>query len=482
MTGPGDAVQATFWPGGRVPADAHLAPWGPNDLVTVMAALGSPPGTPAQLATVVPASARARRKVVAGEVDARLLPMRDTLRLLAGLPAPDAWPQWQRPSDSLLAWGVATKLTLEHVAAGHLVPMVRPGGPDRMVASWRLAAPAADGRFAALAATMPAAAHALRRDEDDDTIWTAADLLAAFADAVADTCARASGLRAAVAPRGRALGARWTAALTGDDPVVDLGAAGSADRDTPEGLGDEVARWAAPLVGRAQQAPARLCLQLHTPAAAEPDEPWPLDYHLQAADEPSLMVPADQVWQTGSRTLDALGGQFVDPQEALVQGLAEAARLFPAIDASLSDARPTGLDLTPIDAAAFLAEGAGTLASAGLGVLLPAELTAKGARKLRARLRMGAALADPGTGITGAGLTGEALGAFQWEAAIGVDSLTPEEFALAPTCPLHDEHAAPTLHERADGLPLPGVELSIASAREAPEKLERSIGAVEGHG
>ena len=272
---------------------------------------------------------------------------------------------------------------------------------------------------------MPPAAHALRRDEDDDTVWTAADLLAAFADAVADTCARspkpdARRNRNGVAAPGD-VGARWVAALDATDPVVTVAA------ESTEGA-DDVARWTAPLTGTGSQA-ARLCIQLHTPAAAAPDEPWPLDYLLQAADEPSLIVPAEQVWQTGSRTLEAIGGRLVDPQEALVRGLAEAARLFTPIDASLSEPSPTSLALAPADAAAFLTDGAGALAAAGLGVMLPAELTAKGARKLRARLRMGAPVGDPGAGITGAGLDADALGAFRWEAAIGDDSLTADEFA-----------------------------------------------------
>jgi hypothetical protein len=428
VTGLEAGVQATFWPGGRIPADGHVALWGPADLAAAVAELGAPVGTPARLPTVAPASARARRKVAAADVDAVLLPMRPAVRLLAGLAAPDAWPPWQRPSDSVLAWSVAAKLALEHVAAGNIVPTLRPAGPDAMIAGWRLAAVrgnAADGRFATLAAAMPPAAHALRRDEDDDTVWTAADLLAAFADAVADTCARAPKPDARRTRNGVAapgdVGARWVAALDGTDPVVTVAA------ESIEGA-DDVARWTAPLTGTGSQA-ARLCVQLHTPAAAAPEEPWPLDYLLQAADEPSLIVPAEQVWQTGSRTLEAVGRRLVDPQEALVRGLAEAARLFSPIDTSLSEPSPTSLALAPADAAAFLTDGAGALAAAGLGVMLPAELTAKGARKLRARLRMGAPVGDPGAGITGSGLDADALGAFRWEAAIGDDSLTADEFA-----------------------------------------------------
>ncbi|MPZ67849.1 MAG: ATP-dependent helicase, partial [Pseudonocardiaceae bacterium] len=157
--------------------------------------------------------------------------------------------------------------------------------------------------------------------------------------------------------------------------------------------------------------------------------PWPLAYHLQAADDPSLLVPAEQVWDTGAASLRVLGRSVGDPQESLVRGLAEAARLFNPVDASLSEQRPLGLELDPRQAADFLGDGAQALAAAGLGVLLPAELTAQGARRLRARLRVGDPITDPGAGITGGGLGKEQLARFQWEAAIGADTLTAAEFA-----------------------------------------------------
>ncbi|MQA88448.1 MAG: ATP-dependent helicase [Streptosporangiales bacterium] len=418
-------MQAVFRPGGWVPADGHLALWGGQDPAAGAAELGLPDGRGDRLRTVLPASRRARRKVVAAEVAAHLVPIRSAVRALAALPPPDAWPSWQRPGDSVLAWSVAAKLALEHVAAGHVVPVLRPAGPGYGVGHWRLAA-SDDGRLAALARTMPAAAHALARDEDDGTVWPADELLAAFCDAVADACARPADGDAGCADRTdrtRRTGSvegRWAAALTGTDSAVEL---------PEEGLAGELARWAAPLTRRDREAAARLCVQLHTPEDDAPDASWPLVYHLQAADDPSLMVPADDVWATGAASMRVLGREVGDPQESLVRGLAEAARLFPPIDESLSEPRPVALALDPAQAAGFLTDGAGALAAAGLGVLLPAELTAKGARRLRARLRVGTTAADPGAGITGAGLTAENLTRFGWEAAIGDETLTADEFA-----------------------------------------------------
>ncbi|MGH3392689.1 MAG: DEAD/DEAH box helicase [Actinomadura sp.] len=383
-----------------------------------------PTGEQAELPTVVAAGARARRKMVAGDVPCRLLTVRTAVRVLAALERPDAWSAWSRPSDSLLAWSVAAKLALEHVAAGHVVPAVRPAGPGLGVAYWRLAA-TGDDRLGRLAEAFPPAAHGLLRDEDDDAVWSAAELLTAFCDAVADACARtagpgASAERTAQAARDVPFDQAWVAALSGSDPLVEL---------PEEAAAVELARWAAPVAERGGAAEVRLCVQLHTPRRDEPDAPWPLDYLLQAADDPSLVVPAEEVWQSTESKMRVLGRQMGDPQEAMVRGLAEAARLFPPIDASLSERSPATLELDTAQAADFLGQGAQALSSAGLGVLLPAELTAQGARKLRARLRVGQGVPDPGAGITGAGLHAENLRRFRWEAAIGDEVISAEEFA-----------------------------------------------------
>lgn len=118
-------LPATFWPCCWVPPDGHLALWGTDDSVAAAIELGLPTD-PAELPTVVPASQRASVPG-AGSRSARIISMRAALRALASMRARDAWPRWQRPSDSLLAWSVAAKLALEHVATGNLIPYAGPG-------------------------------------------------------------------------------------------------------------------------------------------------------------------------------------------------------------------------------------------------------------------------------------------------------------------------------------------------------------------
>jgi superfamily II DNA or RNA helicase len=406
-------LQATFWPGGRVPSEGHLAWWGTADPGAAAAAIGLPPGVPAELPGVLPASAQARRRVVPEAVPARVVPIHPAVRALAALPPRAGLPRWPPPSDSLLAWSLAAKLVLESVCAGHLIPALRPAGPGHGIAYWRLAAD--DGRLAALAEAMPLAAHALIRDDDQEAVWAADELLAAFGDAVADACARRPG----AATTGVAWPGRFVAALTGDDPVVEL-----ADQTQVE----ELARWAAPVVRGRGRAEAQLCLQLCKPDGEH--LPWPLLFHLQAADDPSLLVSAEQVWSRRATAVRMLGRHLVDPQESLVRGLAEAARLFPPVAESLSQQRPTGVALTSDQAGEFLTRGGPALAAAGLGVLLPAELTVRGARKLRARLQVYArGMPDPGVGITGPVFGAGMLAEFRWEAAIGEAGLSVRELS-----------------------------------------------------
>jgi hypothetical protein len=450
-------LQATFWPGTRVPADGHLALWGTLDPASSAAEFGLPPGASATLPTVLAAGPRARTRVAPADVPARLLPVLVAVRALAALPAASDWPAWRRPSDSLLAWSLAAKLACELVAAGRMVPTLRSGGPGAAVAGWR-AAPSGDGRVTRLAAAFPPTAHALRTDADDRAVWSGHHLLAAFCDAVADACARAPSRPKGPAPqpprcpddRSTTSGwqRRWLHALAAENPVFavadrvpEAGTAGGTAAESGEAaeLADRVAAWSAPLVGAGGHASARLCLRLRTPKVDNPGvsdpghdhttAPWSLEYLLQAADDPSLLVPAAQVWDQAAGTLEWLGRRVGDPQESLVRGLAEAARLFPPLDASLSEPRPCGLELDGDQAAALLVEGAASLASAGLGVLLPAELTAAGARRLRGRLRVGVPSADPGKGLTSAGLDADGLGDFSWEVALGDDTLHPDEFA-----------------------------------------------------
>jgi superfamily II DNA or RNA helicase len=447
--------QLTFVPGGPVPAGGAFALWSDDPeadtgtLVDQADALGFPAGEPGRLATV----SLDAGGLVARDVDARRLGVLPAVRRLAALPPGSDWPAWARPAASVLGWSVAAKLGLELVAAGRVLPAVRPtDDPSAVLAAWRVVAPS-DPRAAQLAAAMPLAAHALRDDLGE--LWSAEELLEAFLDAVADACAR-EGRRPEIdrrrrGPR-RAWSQMWADALGGSDPTVEH------LRIPAEDLASDVADWAAPLVGRDRRAVARLALRLDAPAgplAAAPaalgtdapaapaadahtgaggapwsdDEPWSLTLRLQSTSDPSERVDAARIWERSGRTVELGGRRVEDPQLTLARGLATGARLFAPLDRALSETHPTGISLSPSEVAELITDGVDALAAAGIGVDVPPELRDAGHRQLRLRVRIGRSTPTAprvdGSDPLGLGSVTD----LHYEVALGDDVLSEDEFA-----------------------------------------------------
>ncbi len=205
----------------------------------------------------------------------------------------------------------------------------------------------------------------------------------------------------------------WLARLAGADRTVAI------TEEAAHELADAVATWQRDAVaGR-----VRACFRLVEPFDDEADE-WRLDFALQAADQPSLLVDADRVW--GARgALKALARHLDDPQETLLAELGRASRLYPDLDDSLRTAKPTGLELDATGAHQFLQQGAPMLAGAGFGVLLPGWWSKPRAR-LGARLSASSPTA-PGTVASKSALGLQSLVDYQWQLSLGDEPLTDAE-------------------------------------------------------
>jgi superfamily II DNA or RNA helicase len=393
-------------------------------------------------------------------VDGRKLPLLETMAKLAAAPAAtiDAAP------GSIATWMLASKLAIELVARECVVPTIaRRGG--RTCARWAAALSASEdaARVTALARSMPPAAHAVpisatavpdrrsriagggdpdgsaggagvlprgidRRSRGID-VWAPDALLREYLDAVVDALMR-SARGSPNVPSSDSDGSsfapwheRWRAALEG--PARDFEARGFAERS----IIGELERWSEPAVGARDR--LRACFRLELPEADR--EPFVLRFFLQSPDDPSLLVPASEVWKTTGRSLEVLGRAFRDPQESLLEALGRASRLFAPIKRALGDAKPQALALDPAAAWSFLDGGAAALSGAGFGVIVPGELTASGQRRLRLRMRVGGKSATVAGGVAGtAGLRMDELLAVDWEAMLGDDALTEREvMALA---------------------------------------------------
>ena len=165
----------------------------------------------------------------------------------------------------------------------------------------------------------------------------------------------------------------------------------------------------------------RIAFRLQAPALQK--EPWQLHYLIQAKDDPSLLIPASEVWKKTKGALTHLGHRFEQPQEKLLTGLGYAARLFPPITNSLKGKLPTELSVDTHGAYAFLRETAPLLEGAGFGVLVPPWWNKKGAR-LGVKVRMKSKKEAGAAGI----MTMEKLVDYQWQLALGETELTEKEF------------------------------------------------------
>jgi superfamily II DNA or RNA helicase len=326
--------------------------------------------------------------------------------LLAPAPEPP-------PSASLRFLAEAAKLALDLVARGRVLPALEADGAG-YVARWRAALEPEDGRrLGLLAAAMPPVCRA-----EAPGTRPAGEVLGDLIGAVADAAARQGAFKLPPPSVGGTPAAEaWVRALTGRQAHVDADAIGLA------ALQRRLEAWRRP--AEAARDGLRLCFRVVPPTAGRGKRPWLVEFLLQAPDDPSLLVPAAEVWSAEGR-LVAFERVVEQPQERLLTELGRAAHLAPALDAALATARPTELPLDAAGAHRFLREDATLLAHSGFGVLVPPwwhEPQARLGLRLRARPAAGSAVAAAGPAKLGL----EALCEYEWEAALGDTVLRPEE-------------------------------------------------------
>jgi non-specific serine/threonine protein kinase len=147
---------------------------------------------------------------------------------------------------------------------------------------------------------------------------------------------------------------------------------------------------------------------------------WRVDILLQAKDDPSVLVPAEEVWKVNGHGLRVLGRRIDEPQERLLGGLGHALRLWPELEPALRERAPTGVDLDSASAMRFLRDAAPALEQGGFAVLAPRWWT----QRLRVKLE-----AEPFDEFDESeGLFGlDGLCRYEWKVAVGDVTLTLSE-------------------------------------------------------
>jgi SNF2 family DNA or RNA helicase len=336
----------------------------------------------------------------------------------------------------LRAWIVAARFALSLLVRQRIVPRLqtrlsreaeRSLDEGEMLSRWSplVDDPSDRATLRTIERSMPAAATALTWEPDAKRASAreaVADYLAASIDRVAR---RARPQPGDLRPLPADVSA-WVASLCREEASVHL--QGEAVRTLPRKLGG----WTDQTNDDRADEAFRLCFRL-VPPDPHPDpapegegKPWRLEYLLQATDDPSLLVPVEQVWRHRGQTARFLTRRFDQPQERVLEALGRASRVFTPIDGSLRSPRPEACALSTREAADLVRDKALLLKAGGFGVLLPGLDT-----RLNVRLRLrGGRENDPfkseGPGL----LSFNSLVSYDWELALGDQPLTREEFEM----------------------------------------------------
>jgi len=341
-----------------------------------------------------------------------------------------------RLGNDLVYWGAVAKFALELLARQRFLPGLA-GENGSMRAVWLPVIDGVDdnGRFDALAAVMPPACRALLPERDarnDAPILRPQAVLESFMKSLVDSAVREwgfedghHGARAMkmISNRTAPVSSVWWRSLGKE-----------ADVRVPQAKTAEIGRFYQAWKNWTYKARSesgssfRLCFRLEPPAY-DPESDrvvasyWTLRYFLQAIDDPSLMVPAWEVWRERGDVLSYLNRRFDNPQEKLLEGLGIAADLCPAIRRSLKNQSPDATTLTDQEAFHFLREVSRLLEGAGFGVMIPPWWNTPDTR-LRVRAVLHGSGDDRGSGS----LSMESIVSYDWEMALGDETLSREEF------------------------------------------------------
>jgi non-specific serine/threonine protein kinase len=396
-----------------------------------------------QLAGPVP-SRRGRLQLRAYPVSAVVLDLPEAYALLRAAR--------EQPADSA-SLGTSTRwladvadFAADLVSRGRVLPGLIPepaGG--RAVWAPVLTGPDRDWTQALAAAAPPSVAAAMLQPQSGEndparegapaSLAGTLTVAAAALDALVDTAARDA---LGVWPFGYRKRSR-------DTPLLNAWLAGLGSRHNHiDATAEQISEFAAALEEWQRDAATgsvRLCLRLVEPggeaiadsssarlADDAADDVWALQFLLQPADEPSLVVEAAALW-TSAAAVRAFARHVPEPQDALLAEVGRASRLYPPISRALREQQPSEVLLDTDSAHRFLRESAPALVAAGFGVLLPTWWTEKPVR-LGWQLTA-AARSQPGTAETAAPvenpLDKKRILSFQWELALGSAPLSRAE-------------------------------------------------------
>jgi SNF2 family DNA or RNA helicase len=411
-----------------------------DDTETVVAWLPEADGQPIASSALIAESPALVKKAAIAPRSVTAIPLNtaEAVGLLCQCVGRETLAQGVIVGSDLAFWASAMRFAGAMVARQQFLPGIEPI-EDFYRALWTPVFAGADSpRLQTLARSMPQACRALTAvDAESPPDLAAAAVLESFVGEVVDYLVRSESSADSGRTRFESVHDQWLQALRSMDGVME----GSAKE--LGALARQLGEWRRPISASAA-APFRLCFRLEEPVETErqrdgmaersrtvsqslhlsvSQSPWHVRYLLQAADDPSLLVPVADAWNAKGRVATALKRGKFKPREYLLSSLGQAASLNQRIEQSLKSSSPAGYDLDAAGAHQFLVETAWMLEQSGFGVMLPAWWTRKGSNL---RLSMRASVKSPK--LQGSsGLTLDRIVEFDWQVALGGEELSLKE-------------------------------------------------------
>jgi SNF2 family DNA or RNA helicase len=350
----------------------------------------------------------------------------EAIKFLSGLPLSFANAQESFLGPDLRFWLQIARWSLDLVARSKFLPKIETQEDDSIIATWQpLLDSAVDGtRLEKFSHLMPLVCRTYQETVGNyiDIPPSPQELLLTFLDAAVDSQLREMmGSQALMEPRVMATLPtpikNWLLSLTANNNTI------KAEAMAMSRLQAALKAWTMPLQYQLDvKNQFRCSFELRSPS--EGQKQWTLAYFLQASDNSEFLVDATTIWNNPVETLVYKNRTIDQPQETLLQGLGLASRLYPIIAPSLENPSPDSCSLTPLQAYEFIKSVAWKFEDSGLGVILPPSLASR--TDLANRLGLKITAQTSNTKEIRLGL--ESLLNFQWDLAIGGQTITKGEF------------------------------------------------------
>ncbi|MFQ5491769.1 MAG: SNF2 helicase-associated domain-containing protein, partial [Phycisphaerae bacterium] len=348
----------------------------------------------------------------------------EAVDLLASLP--EEAPGQLKLGDSLKFWSRLARLLLDLLRAQRFVPDLVSSRDGTYRAVWRpVLEELIDTRqLATLIASMPPVCRCGGSDPTGlDARHLVDDFLSTALDAIVRLSLADDPLVTSLQQRQGPLSADvlWLQGLVGQRSTL------GGTRQQHAELLDRVRAWVGQLDDTTSHAQFRTCFRLNPPdlpdntTSAEDDADWTVSFHLQATDDPSVLLDAAKVWSLHD-SMGLLRNHYQMLAEQLNADLLRASHFFASLADIIETECPTQCLLDTDGAYSFIRECVPQLEVNDFGVLLPQWCQpSRGPLGLRMQLAPSTAVADGLVGL-------DSLLEYRWRVALGDELLSESEF------------------------------------------------------